>query len=131
MEDQLPTPTRRAKRHIPIWVVLLTVAAVIGAAATGLYVASQPKNGIRVEQLEADLHEHLPLGSSREEVLAWYSAHGITELSDLTDTGGGKAGYRASVPNDSWLDRANIEIMCRIDRQGKLTDVTIFRSRED
>jgi hypothetical protein len=114
-----------------MWVVLLTVAAVIAAAAGGLYLASQPKNGIRVEQLEAEIHEQLPPGSSREEVLAWYDAHGITELSDLTDTGGGKAGYQGSLPNDSWLDKAEILILCRLNRQGKLADVTIFRTRKE
>ena len=103
MEDQPPTQARGLKRHVPTWVVLLTVAAVIGAAAGGLYLASQPKNGIRVEQLKAEIDEQLPLGSSREEVLAWFAAHGIAEPSDLLDTGGGKAGYKGSLPNDSWL----------------------------
>jgi hypothetical protein len=131
MNDQPPSQTHDHKRHVPAWVVLLIVATMIGAAAGGLFLASQPKNGVRLEQLEADIHEQLPLGSSREEVLAWFTAHGITELFDLFDTGGSKAGYRAIVPNDTWLDKGTIEIMCRLDRQGKLTDVTIFRSREE
>ena len=44
---------------------------------------------------------------------------------------GGNTGYKGSVPNDSWLDKGTIQIWCRLDGQGKLTDVAVFRSRED
>jgi hypothetical protein len=130
MEDRPVTQARGLNRRVPIWIVVAAVVALIGASAGGVYLAGQPKNGVHVEQLEADIHEQLPIGSSREAVLEWFTAHGITDLSDLLDTGGGKAGYKASVPNDSWTDKATIEIMCRIDRKGQLKDVTIFRSVE-
>src|SRR5205814_2494718 len=92
-----------------------------GGAAGGLYWAGQPKNGIRVERLEAEVHEQLPPGSSREDVLAWFAAHEITQVEGLRDMSGGNTGYKGSVPNDSWLDKGTIQIWCRLDGQGKLT----------
>src|SRR4051794_8293482 len=117
-----PTHSRRPrKRGLPAWVIVLVFVFLLAGGAGGYYVAGQPKNGVRLEPLEADAAAKLPPGTDKEKVPEWFAAHGITDFGDLKDTGGGKIGYRAVVPNDSYLEKSAIDISFWYDKDGKVT----------
>ena len=116
-----PKPSRR-KSGLPMWVVVLVLVLLLAGGAGGYYAANQPKNGVRLERLEADAREKLPAGTDKEKVPAWFAAHGITDFGDLTNTGGGKIGYRALVPNDTYMERAELDISFKYDKDGKVTE---------
>ncbi|MDB5307549.1 MAG: hypothetical protein JWO38_1751 [Gemmataceae bacterium] len=87
---------------------------------------ARPENGIRVEQLEADLRANVPLGSSREQAEAWITAHGFTP-EGISDKSGRRVGLAAMIPNDSLLDSAEIRLYIYFDDTGRVREVTIFR----
>ena len=131
MDEPTPPPPRRRKGHLPTWVSVLTLALLFAGLGVAWYVASQPKNGIRFEDFAAEARRDLPVGTAtKDQVLAWFAGHGITDYGDLLDTGGNKAGYACQVPNDTWLDQADIVMLCRCDKDGKLVDLSISRIRK-
>jgi hypothetical protein len=82
---------------------------------------------VRVEALEQDLRDRLPIGSTREQVQDWFASHGIT-YGDTVDSATGKRdGYCATMPNDSWVESAEIRISFEFDDRGRLTKFRIIR----
>lgn len=80
----------------------------------------------RVERLEADLRAGVLPGSPKEAAEAWFAAHGI-RLGLMVGASGRPVGYLATVPNDTWLEPAEIRITVDFDDQGRVTGVTIYR----
>ena len=122
-------PTTRRKGELPLWASVAAIVVFLAVAGSLYYLAGLPKSGVRVEHLRDDAQRKLPAGSSRDDVLAWFAAHGITEVGDLTDPGGKKLGHHALLPNDSWLDQAEIDIRVMFDGDGKVNDLKIARYR--
>jgi hypothetical protein len=100
----------------------------LAAAAVGFwYYATRPTNGVRADDLRADLEARLPPGSSGSDIEAWFRDHGINDVADMTDIGQQKVGYRAVIPNDTLVERVDIEIICRTDRAGRLASASVDR----
>jgi hypothetical protein len=116
-----PNRPHRKKGGLPMWVVALVLLALSGAGAGGYWYANQPKNGVHVKQLEADAAAKLPPGTDKEQVFEWFKSHGVTDIGDLTDVGGGKVGIRGLMPNDTYLGKAEIDISFWYDKNGKIT----------
>lgn len=116
-----PDRSRRKKGGLPLWVVALVFLALAGGGYAAYRYASQPKNGLHLKQLEADASAKLPPGTDKEKVYEWFKSHNITDVGDLSDTGGGKVGIRALVPNDSHIDKAELDISFWYDKEGKVT----------
>jgi hypothetical protein len=87
---------------------------------------SLPQNGVRVERLRAEIAEHLPAGSTRDQVEAWFASHGF-ETWDISTTVGRKGGLGATIPNSSWWEDAEIEIEFYFDEAGRLARSFIDR----
>jgi hypothetical protein len=112
--------------------IIGTVVGLIGllACCAGLlHVAGTPKNGIRVEQLEREIHRQLPLGSTRGEVEEWFASRDIepSEILAYPSEGSRPVGLSAEVPNGSWLEDATIRIEFYFDRSCRLKDRIIYR----
>lgn len=108
--------------------LLLAVAGVIGLFSCCGWVAlfgDRPKNGIRVEQLEADLNERLPDGSTWEQAEAWFASHGLRP--GVIGWGNQKDGLAATIPNDSLLESAEIRIELYFSPEGRLQKRVIYR----
>jgi len=116
----------RPKSHIKWWQAILVLLIVFGGLGCGLHFANQPKDGATVESVEADALASLPVGSNEDAAVAWFIARGYSEYGETTDTKGKKTGYRALVPNDSWLEKAEIEIVLKYESR-KLAKVQVSR----
>lgn len=126
-----PPPRRRKKGNLPWWVTVLTLALLFAGLGAAWYVAKQPKDGVRFEDFEAEARRDLKVGATtKDQVLTWFAGHGITNYEDLLDTSGNKAGYTCRLTNDTWMDQADIVMLCRCDKDGKLVDLTISRIRK-
>jgi hypothetical protein len=122
MADAASNPKPRLR-----WVLL--AAAVVGVVACcgGLsYYSVVPQNGIRVERLKADLEEHLPEGSSREQARAWFASHGIEPFL-IVDNNRCQIGFIAKIPNNTLIEEARIVIELYFDDSGKLRKRIIQR----
>lgn len=109
------------------WLVLPAFAAVALGICTGLWhLAYVPRSGIRVEQLEADLRQQLPLGSPREKVEACFTSRGI-KASIMMAADGRELGLAASIPNNSFAEAADIRIIVYFDEHGRLERMDILR----
>jgi hypothetical protein len=132
LEQTTARKSRRKKGSLPAWASFLILTGVLAAFAGLIYYAYQPKNGVQLEPLEADLRENLRIGeSTRADANAWFSAHGVSEVHEIADTGGNKNGYLVQIPNDSWMKQTQIEIMVRFDRGGKLKEITMYEAKRD
>jgi hypothetical protein len=124
--ERMAEPARkRGRRTLPG----IVTAAILGLLACGGGLAlfgHIPKNGIRVERLEADLNERLPDGSTWEQAEAWFASHGL-QPSDLYDMDGRKDGLAVTIPNDSLLDSAEICIELYFSPEGRLNKRVIYR----
>jgi hypothetical protein len=108
---------------------MLLIAAVAGlfALCGGLaYVAVTPKNGIRVEQLEAELRERLPEGSSWQHAEEWFASHGI-KPGYILDASGRSVGLTTTIPNNTLLESAEIQIFLYFDDRGRLRERVVRR----
>jgi hypothetical protein len=91
-----------------------------------IYYGFRPKNGIKVERLEAELKARLPLGSTREQAEAWFAAHGfqpdqLGQNDQMTCLG-------ARIANDSFFEDAVIGILLCFDAEGRLERRFIYRT---
>ena len=118
-----PRPRGAVRRWLP-WVAL--TAALLGCGGLG-YSAFEPRNSIRVGPLEADLRAAVQPGSPKGAAEAWFAAHGIRYGLTINGASGRHVGYFAVVPNDTWLEPAEIRIVVNYDEQGRVTGVTIYR----
>ena len=118
-------PTRR--RGITCLVVTVPVVVGLFACCGGVaFYGDRPKNGIRVERLEADLEERLPDGSTWDQAEAWFASHGF-QPGTIGESGGRKTGLGATVPNDSLLESAEIRIELHFSPEGRLQKRVIYR----
>lgn len=122
-----PAPKKSRRGSLPSWVVVLVLVLVIGTGACGYYVASQPKDGVRVEAVRAELVAKLPPGTPKDEIVKVFEAKGYKDYGKVTDTGGKTIGYRTLVPNDTYLEKAELDIACKFDEDGKVTTVEVQR----
>ncbi|MDY3561866.1 hypothetical protein R5W23_003294 [Gemmata sp. JC673] len=109
--------------------LLLTVTLGLCVVAGGtwlVFCGDEPKNGIRVEQLEADLNERLPDGSTWAQAEAWFASHGI-EATVGTDPEGRKISLHAQIRNDSFLESAEIRIDLDFSSDGRIRERSIYR----
>ena len=125
--DDTPVSQPKRRRGLPIWVTLLTLAAVLVGATGLVFAAYRPERGIRVEELKADAEQKLPVGSSREQAKEWFASRGITDVKDARDIVG--TGYRGTLPNSSWVEGGEIVVTVMFDRENKLNRLTVVRMR--
>lgn len=114
------------RRHRFGWLILAVAAVGLFGGGLALF-GDRPKSGIRVERLEADLNERLPDGSSWEQAEAWFASHGIQPHGIITSSDNQKVGLGAIVPNDSFLQSAEIRIYVYFGPAGRLTKRSIYR----
>ena len=115
---------RRSRTRL---ILLAAVVAGVFAGCGGLtYFSVNPKNGIRVGRLEADLHERLPEGSSWAEAEAWFASHGV-KPGGIVDSGGRRIGLMTIIPNDTLVESAEVQIFLYFDDTGKLRERIIRR----
>ena len=119
------TPRRRAGA-LPGWIIVLVFTVFFGTLAGLWYLASQPENGVRLEQLEEEVRNDLPPGSSRDQIRAWLDSRGFNGHGDMVDTGNKRIGYRVTISNDTWMEHAQIVIVFRFER-GAIALIDIFR----
>jgi hypothetical protein len=100
-----------------LWVALAAWSAWLALLLT------RPE-GPRVEQLEAELNESLPDGSTKEQALAWFASHGI-RVFELR--WGGRDFLEAHVPNSTLIEPAEICIYLKLDWEGRVVERCIFR----
>jgi hypothetical protein len=124
MSEPPPTSPKR-RRGLPTWVVIVTLAAVVLGAAGFVYAANRPEGGIWVNELRADAEQRLPKGSSREEAKGWFASRGISDVQEARDIVG--SGYRAVVPNSTWMEGGEIIITCMFDQKDQLERVSVIR----
>src|SRR5262249_4687553 len=76
-----PEKTAKEQRRAAVlrWclfvLVFLGVAGLAGCCVLLWHAANEPSNGVRVEDLERDIKQHLPKGSTREAVAKWFATH--------------------------------------------------------
>src|SRR6478735_4230546 len=95
-----------AKERLGGMGVILVVVVICAGGGGLLHVHDQPKNGIRVENMEADLKAKLPLGSSWEASEAWFASQGIKPSVLLRGPESQRSELLATVPNDTFLESA-------------------------
>lgn len=122
MEEPLSIPRRRLCSFLIASVTVGLFSCCGGLALFG----DRPKNGIRVERLEADLNERLPDGSSWGQAAAWFASYGF-QADLITDEAGRKIGLCDIIPNDSLLQTADIRIEVYFSPEGRLRRRVIYR----
>lgn len=85
----------------------------------------QPKN-IRIEHLEVEIKEQLPLGSPRKMVEAWFASHEIEPM-DISDLSGRRIGLGTAIPNDGLFEEAEIRIEFYFDSDDRLRKAVVYR----
>jgi len=90
--------------HVRVPLAMLwTLAGLLIAGCLGSYeVAFRPYNGIRVGSLQSEARSALPVGSSREQVVAWLDANGLP-YKPVHDKGGEFLWYLVRMQNGSWM----------------------------
>lgn len=105
---------------------LAATTLLIGCCAGLAHFAIRPTNGARVENLEREIKELLPVGSSREQVISWLAFHQF-ESWDIEERSGRKCGTGTTIPNSSWVQSALIDIEFYFDDRGGLEKIYIER----
>ncbi len=111
---------------------LSILAGIIGCCLGVWFAAIRPMNGIWVGDLEADIREHLPVGSTREAVATWFASRGI-ETWEMGDEECRKVGLGGTIPNSTWLEHVLhlgglIDIEIYFDRDGRVKGSSVNRS---
>jgi hypothetical protein len=106
--------------------VLWTLAGLLVAGCVGSYeLATRPYNGIRVGSLQSEARSALPVGSSREQVVAWLDARGLP-YEPVYDKGGERfLWYLVRMPNGSWMQpNAGLWMTFNFDAAERLSGVS-------
>jgi hypothetical protein len=86
-------------------------------------IAFRPHNGIRVGSLLDEARSALPVGSSREQVVAWFDARGLT-YQTVYGKGGEFARYLVRKQNGSWMQPdANLWMQFDFDAAERLSRI--------
>jgi hypothetical protein len=116
--------TRRRRRRL---LLILAVVSLPFLCCGGFeFLVRFPTNGTLVERLEADLNERVPLGSTWEQAEAWFASYNM-QPGGIYDEANRKIGIVALISNDSFLQRAQIEIYLHFDPEGRLRERSIRR----
>jgi len=84
--------------------VLWTLAGLLIVGCVGSFeLAYRPYNGIRVGSLQSEARSALPAGSSREQVVAWLDARGLTYRPVYDKGGETLLWYLVRMQNGSWM----------------------------
>jgi len=103
------------------------IICVIGGCIGVGYLAIRPEGGVTVKQLEAEVKEKLPIGSSRKQVYAWFASHGLYPADIVEISSGRSVGLGTSMPNNTFLEMAEIRISVYFDSADRLERVHIYR----
>jgi hypothetical protein len=107
------------------WLVILAFPVVGLGCCTGLWqIGHQPRNGIRVEALEAEMRQQLPPGSTWEQARERFASRGLN-VSEM-EKDGRATGLAVMIPNNSFLDSAEIRVYLYFDGQ-RLQRITVER----
>lgn len=115
------------KRRFRTRLIAAVSVGLFGCCGGLLAFGDRPHNGIRVENLEKDLNERLPDGSTWDEAEAWFAAHGIKPHSISRVSDGNKVGLGATVPNNSFVNSAEIRIALFFNAQSRLEKRIVYR----
>jgi hypothetical protein len=108
------------------WLFVTMVIALFMCCGGVAFFWQRPLNGIRVDQLEADLNQSLPDGSTWEQAEAWFASHGF-KTKTIGEKDGPITGLGASIPNDDLLDSATIHIQLHFNAEKRLEKRVIYR----
>jgi hypothetical protein len=106
--------------------VLWTLAGLLIAGCIGsCELAYRPYNGIRVSSLQSEARTALPVGSSREQVVAWLDARGLPYKA-VHDKGGERfLWYLVRMPNGSWMwPNAGLWMTFNFDAAERLSEIS-------
>jgi hypothetical protein len=100
------------------------LALLVGLAAGMIHRAQRAQVTTDVAKVEADVREHLPVGSSRAEVASFLDQRGIPH-SYVDESKGAPEYSRTEMAiirgaSESWLIRGDIQILFKFDEHGKL-----------
>ena len=119
-------PVHGRGRHTGWLLAIVVVAGLFGCCGGLTLIGGRPKNGIRVEKLEADLRSSLPVGSMWAQAEAWFASHGIEPMG-IRDLNGKEVGLGAIIPNDSFLESAEIYLYVYFNDAGEVREIIIYR----
>jgi hypothetical protein len=110
-------------RRKSLWIGL-ALALLAGLAAGMIHRAQRVQVTTDVVKVEADVREHLPVGSSRAEVASFLDQRGIPH-SYVDESKGAPEYSRTEMAiirgtSQSWLIRGDIQILFKFDEHGKL-----------
>ncbi|MGL6075245.1 MAG: hypothetical protein ACRC8S_13890 [Fimbriiglobus sp.] len=111
--------THRRGKRLWLYMVVASISAMFSCCAGLAIFGFEPLNGIQIEQLQADLYEKLPEGSTSEQAQAWFASHNIRPW-DTTSSFGYKCGLGATIPNNSLLEFAEIHIEVSFGPDGRV-----------
>jgi hypothetical protein len=125
-------PPRVSDRWLrPVVLVFLGVM-LVGCCGCPLGLVLDYRAGqARAEDLERDLGQNLPVGSTREQARAWFASRGIDYIEDGANTGAGeKTTYSADLPDRRVSDLiwdGKIWIEVRFDERDRVHATRVFR----
>ncbi len=143
--DSRCVPTSSPGRFRRVLLITVSLASIATVGLWLLYeaVVGRPAHPYSVNELEAKLRVALPFGSSREQVLVWINAEGLSARSEVIspeDPASMLLGSRVGIPGEhlGWMvsamihdtsrdliSRSNIRLDWYFDRSGKLIKVDV------
>lgn len=109
----------------------LTVILIIltGLAVGMIYKIRQPKATTNIAQIEKDIREHLPVGTSKTEVEAYLDQRGVPHSYTAESKGNPEYQHTEAAlirgTSRTWLVRGDTQILFKFDSQDRLIDYKV------
>jgi hypothetical protein len=111
-------------------VLAVTVVVLLGALAVDIYLRTRPWVRITTAQVESDIRDHLPIGSSRAEVATYLDSKKIAHSYVSDDKYAGPGNYEIALIRDtasSGFVMASIQIHFNFDSKLKLVSYSVHQ----
>jgi hypothetical protein len=109
-------------------VVAVTAVALLGALAVNIYLRTRPWVRITAAQVESDIRDHLPIGSSRAEVATYLDSNNIPHSYVSDDKYAGPGNYELALIRDtasSGIVMVSIQIRFNFDSKLRLLSYSV------
>ena len=100
--------------------------SVVGCCAFLWWCDGGPPDGFRVEQLEPDLQQRVPIGASRDDAEAWFASRGLSP-SGIVDDRGHDIGLESVVRFGGCGIPAEIQVFVYFDGDGRVKERFVRR----